>query len=330
MNAATGPGGRRRAVVSGGSGFLGSHLCERLLAQDWEVVAVDNFSTGHRRNIAHLLGDTRFELVTADICEPLDLPGPIDLVLNFASPASPPRYSQLAIETLNVGALGTERLLQLASARGARFVHASTSEVYGDPAVHPQVETYWGHVNPIGPRSMYDEAKRFAEAMIMAYHRTKGVDVGIVRIFNTYGPRLDASDGRVVSNLLTQAMAGQPLTVYGDGLQTRSFCYVDDEVDGILRLAESDLVGPVNIGNPTEHTMLELAQAVLKVTNSGSGVEHRDLPTDDPTRRCPDISLARRELGWQPRIGLEEGLLRTARWFRDNESIQRPAPLVGS
>ncbi len=294
------------------------------------MIAIDNLSTGHERNVAHLLANPLFSLVTADICEPVEIAGPVELILNFASPASPPRYTELSIETLNVGSVGTERLLQLAAHKGARFVHASTSEVYGDPSVHPQVETYWGHVNPLGPRSMYDEAKRFAEAMIMAYHRRFGVDVGIVRIFNTYGPRLDACDGRVVSNLLTQALAGEPLTVYGDGRQTRSFCYVDDEVDGILRLAASDLVGPVNIGNPAEHTMLELVDTVVRVTGSRSGIEHRALPTDDPTRRCPDISLAQRELGWQPKVGLDEGLARTATWFRDHETLRQPAPVLGS
>ncbi len=321
MTEASGPARLRRAVVTGGSGFLGSHLCERLLADRWHVVAVDNFSTGYRRNVTHLLDNRNFELVAADVCEPLDLSGSVDLILNFASPASPPRYMDLAIETLKVGSMGTERMLQMASATGARFVHASTSEVYGDPAVHPQVESYWGNVNPLGPRSMYDESKRFAEALIMAYHRKRAVDVGVVRIFNTYGPRLDPDDGRVVSNFLAQALAGKPLTVYGDGLQTRSFCYVDDEVDGILRLAYSDLIGPVNIGNPTEHTMLELAETVIEVTGSSSAVEHRDLPADDPSRRCPDISQAVHALGWQPRTPLREGLLLTAAWFRERAAL---------
>ncbi len=306
----------RRVVVTGGAGFLGSHLVDAFLARGDEVIAVDNLSTGNLANIAHLDGNPRFRFVRADLCDGLTVDGPVDLVMHFASPASPPRYLALAIETLRVGSIGTEHALRLAGEKGARLILASTSEVYGDPHVHPQVETYWGNVNPIGPRSCYDEAKRYAEALTMAYHRHRGVDVGIVRIFNTYGPRLDPADGRVVSNFLAQALRGAPLTVYGDGRQTRSFCYVDDEVRGFLALADSTEVGPINIGNPGEFTMLELAREVLAVTGSASEVVFEPLPQDDPTQRRPDITLARERLGWEPRIALREGLERTAAWFR--------------
>jgi len=305
----------RRVVVTGGAGFLGSHLCEALVARGDSVVAVDDLSTGVADNVASLSGNSAFELVVGDVSEGIDVAGPVDAVLHFASPASPPDYLARPLETLAVGSEGTRHALALAAANGARFILASTSEVYGDPLVHPQPEAYWGNVNPVGPRSVYDEAKRFAEALTMATHRAKGVDVGILRIFNTYGPRLRPGDGRVVSNFLVQALAGQPLTVYGDGSQTRSLCYVDDEVAGILALLDSTLVGPVNIGSSNELTVLELARAVLEVTGSRSSIAHEPLPVDDPTRRRPDITVARRELGWEPVTSLEEGLRRTAAFF---------------
>jgi len=310
----SGPGGRR-VVVTGGAGFLGSHLCDALVARGDRVVCVDDLSTGLAENVSGLVGNPAFELMVADASVPYDIDGPVDAVLHFASAASPPDYLARPLETLAVGSDGTRHGLALAKNHGARFVLASTSEVYGDPAVHPQVENYWGNVNPVGPRSVYDEAKRFAEALTMAWHRTHGTDVGIVRIFNTYGPRLRPGDGRVVSNFLTQALGGRPLTVYGDGSQTRSLCFVSDEVAGILALLDSDLVGPVNIGNPDEHTMLQLARIVLEVTGSASEIVHGPLPQDDPTRRCPDISLARRELHWEPVVALPDGLRRTAASF---------------
>lgn len=306
-----------RVVVAGGAGFLGSHLCDRLLARGDEVVAVDNLVTGDTANIAHLLDRPDFTFVEADIAEGLSVDGPVTAVLNFASPASPKDYLGLPIETLVTGSLGTQRTLELAEAKGARFLMASTSEVYGDPLVHPQPESYWGNVNPIGPRSVYDEAKRYAEALTMAFHRERGVDVRLLRIFNTYGPRMQADDGRVVSNFIVQALTGEPLTIYGDGTQTRSFCYVDDEVTGILALLDGPVVGPVNIGNDGEFTMLELAELVLEVTGSASPVEHRPLPQDDPTQRRPDLTIARTQLGWSPVISLREGLERTVPYFRE-------------
>ena len=306
-----------RIVVAGGAGFLGSHLCELLLARGDEVVCVDNLVTGEAGNVTHLLGRDDFVFVKHDVILPLDVSGVVDAVMNLASPASPRDYLGLPIETLDVGSAGTRNLLELAREKGAVFFMASTSEVYGDPEVHPQTEEYWGHVNPVGPRSVYDEAKRFAEAMTMAYHRYHGVDVRIVRIFNTYGDRMRPDDGRAVSNFLVQALEGQPLTVYGDGTQTRSFCYVDDEVRGILALLESDYVGPVNIGNPDEYTILELAQTVLEVTGSSSEIVFEPLPVDDPTQRRPDITLARRLLGWEPTVNLREGIERTASYFRE-------------
>jgi dTDP-glucose 4,6-dehydratase len=302
-------------VVTGGAGFLGSHLCEALVARGDRVVAVDDLSTGVEANVASLVDNRAFELVVADVSQALPVEGPVDAVMHFASPASPPDYLARPLETLAVGSEGTRRALTLAAAHGARFVLASTSEVYGDPLVHPQTETYWGNVNPVGARSVYDEAKRFAEALTMAWHRARSTDVGIVRIFNTYGPRLRPGDGRVVSNFLTQAIEGRPLTVYGDGSQTRSLCFVDDEVAGILALLDSDLTGPVNIGNPDELTVLELAHAVLSLTGSSSAIVYKPLPADDPTRRRPDITVARRELGWEPVVALEEGLRRTAASF---------------
>ncbi len=309
-----------RVVVTGAAGFLGSHLCDRLIERGDEVVAVDNLLTGRLDNLAHLFGRPEFTFLHHNVSSYVHVPGPVDAVLHFASPASPKDYLELPIQTLKVGSLGTHNLLGLAKEKGARFLLASTSEVYGDPEVHPQPEHYWGHVNPVGPRGVYDEAKRFAEALTMAYHRSHGVEVRIARIFNTFGPRLRPADGRVVSNFLVQAQAGKPLTVYGDGSQTRSFCYVDDEVAGLLALLASDHVGPVNIGNPDEFTVAELARLVLEVTGSSSEIVHEPLPVDDPTRRRPDISLARRVLGWEPRVPLREGLAHTASWLREVET----------
>jgi nucleoside-diphosphate-sugar epimerase len=306
-----------RVVVAGGAGFLGSHLCDRLVERGDTVVCLDDLSTGSKENVAHLLGHDRFGLVVTNVSEKVELgdDAPIDAVCNLASPASPPAYLARPFDTLAVGSEGTRRLLELARAHDARFLMASTSEVYGDPEVHPQVESYRGNVDPTGPRSVYDEAKRFAESLTMAMHRTHGVNVGIVRIFNTYGPRLSPGDGRVVSNFIVQALRGAPLTVYGDGSQTRSLCFVDDEVRGLLALLDSSLTGPVNIGNPDERSMLELAHFVLEVTGSSSGITYEPLPKDDPTRRCPDITLARKALGWEPTTGLREGIERTIEYF---------------
>jgi dTDP-glucose 4,6-dehydratase len=304
-----------RIVVTGGAGFLGSHTCEVLLGRGDEVVVLDNLSTGNLANLDHLLGRDGFSFVHHDVTRYVDVPGRVDAVLHLASPASPKDYLEMPIQTLKVGSLGTLNTLGLAKAKGARYFLASTSEVYGDPEVHPQTESYWGHVNPVGPRAVYDEAKRFAEAMTMAYHRHHGVDIRISRTFNTYGPRMRPADGRVVSNFLVAAHAGKALTVYGDGSQTRSFCYVDDQVRGLVALLDSDHVGPVNIGNPDEFTVLELAQAVLEVTGSHSDIVFEPLPTDDPTRRRPDISLAATVLEWHPEVALRQGLERTAAWF---------------
>ena len=312
-----------RILVTGAAGFLGSHLCDRLLAEGHEVIGMDNFLTGDPQNLAHLAGHERFSFIRHDVTEFIFVPGKVDAVLHFASPASPNRkspygYPNLPIQTLKVGAMGTHHALGVAKAHGARFLMASTSEVYGDPEVHPQPESYWGRVNPIGERSVYDEAKRYAEAMTMAYHRFHGVDTRIVRIFNTYGPRMRLDDGRVIPNFIKQALRGEPLTVYGDGSQTRSFCYVDDLIDGIYRLLLSDEHEPVNIGNPAEFTILELAETVNRILGNQAGVvfleEARD--RDDPQRRCPDISRARRVLDWEPKISLEEGLARTIDDFR--------------
>jgi dTDP-glucose 4,6-dehydratase len=304
-----------RAVVTGGAGFLGSHLCRALVRRGWDVLAVDSLVTGRIENIDDLLELAAFQFKEHDVTQSFAVDGEVDAVLHFASPASPRDYLDYPIKTLKVGSLGTHNTLGLAKATGARYLLASTSEVYGDPQVHPQDEGYWGHVNPVGPRGVYDEAKRFAEAMAMAYHRTHGLDVKVVRIFNTYGPGLRAGDGRVVSNLLVQAMDGKPLTVYGDGSQTRSYCYVDDEVRGVLALLDSDWTGPMNIGNPDEFTVLDLAHTVLEVTGSGSEIVFEPLPVDDPARRRPDITLATQVLGWRPEVDLREGLARTYEWF---------------
>jgi dTDP-glucose 4,6-dehydratase len=305
-----------RAVVTGGAGFLGSHLCERLLAEGCEVVAVDNLLTGSRENIAHLLARDDFQFVQHDVSKPFEIAGEVDYVLHFASPASPIDYLELPIQTLKVGSLGTHNALGLAKAKGARFLLASTSEVYGDPLIHPQPETYWGNVNPVGPRGVYDEAKRFAEAMAMAYHRVHGLEVRIVRIFNTYGPRMRLRDGRVVPAFFQQALAGQPLTVFGDGSQTRSFCYVDDLIEGIYRLLRSDIETPTNIGNPHEMTILEFAQKIIAFTGSSSTIDFRPLPEDDPKTRQPDITKARTLLGWEPKVDLDQGLAKTVEHFR--------------
>jgi dTDP-glucose 4,6-dehydratase len=302
-----------RVVVAGGAGFLGSHLCDHLIARGDTVICLDDLSTGNRDNVAHLMGDERFTLLVTDVSEKVELEtdDKVDAVCNLASPASPPAYLARPLDTLAVGSEGTRRLLELARAQEARFLMASTSEVYGDPEVHPQTESYRGNVDPTGPRSVYDEAKRFSESLTMAMHRHHGVNVGIARIFNTYGPRLSPGDGRVVSNFIDQARRGEPLTIYGDGSQTRSFCYVDDEIAGLVALLDSTLTGPVNIGNPDERTMLDLADLVREVAGSTSTVVHRPLPVDDPTRRCPDITLARRQLGWSPSVGLRDGIART-------------------
>ena len=309
-----------RVLITGAAGFLGSHLTDRFLAEGHDVVGVDNFITGHPDNIAHLMGEPRFRFVQHDVTTFVYVEGPLDGVLHFASPASPIDYLELPIQTLKVGSLGTHKTLGLAKAKGARYFLASTSEVYGDPQVHPQPESYWGHVNPVGPRGVYDEAKRFAEALTMAYHRYHTVDTRIVRIFNTYGPRMRARDGRVVSNFVVQALKGEPLTIYGDGSQTRSFCFVSDLVDGLYRLFLSERTEPTNIGNPHEFTVRQLAEAVLRLTRSRSPLEFRALPTDDPKVRQPDITVARRELGWEPTVQLDEGLGRTIAYFRDRLS----------
>jgi dTDP-glucose 4,6-dehydratase len=304
-----------RALVTGGAGFLGSHLCDALLADGDSVVAVDNLLTGRRSNLDHLSRDTRFEFEQIDINRPFDC-GKVDYVFHFACPASPVDYTKYGIETLQVGSLGTFHALDVARKYGAKYLTSSTSECYGDPLEHPQKETYWGHVNPIGPRSVYDEAKRFSEAVTMAYHRYYNVDTRIARIFNTYGPRMQLNDGRVVPNFMKQALRGEDLTVYGDGSQTRSFCYVSDEIDGFMRLAKSSEHLPVNIGNPTEFTILECAQRVLAVTGSKSKIRYEPLPQDDPKQRRPDITKARTLLGWEPKINLETGLRMSLEYFR--------------
>ena len=305
-----------RAVVTGGAGFLGSHLCDLLVEKGWEVVCLDNLVTGANSNISHLLPNPRFRFVQHDVTKYVEVAGSVDAVLHFASPASPPDYLKIPIQTLKVGSLGTHNALGLALAKKAKFLLASTSECYGDPEVSPQPESYWGHVNPVGPRGCYDEAKRFAEALTMAYHRYHGVDTRIVRIFNTYGPRMRLNDGRALPNFLYQALSGLPITVYGDGKQTRSFCYVSDLMDGIYRLLESDEHEPTNIGNPQEITILEFADRVRKLIGANVPIEFHPLPQDDPRQRCPDITKAKRILGWQPKINLEQGLRSTYDYFR--------------
>lgn len=314
-----------RVVVTGGAGFLGSHLCDAIMARGDSAVCVDNLATGRPDNVAHLMGQPGFTFVEADVSSALDVAGPVDAVAHLASPASPPDYLRLPLETLAVGSHGTENALRLAHRHGARFVLASTSEVYGDPAVHPQTEDYWGNVNPVGPRSVYDEAKRFGEALTRAYRETHGVNAGIIRIFNTYGPRMSARDGRIVTNFITQALNGDPLTIYGDGSQTRSFCYVDDLIRGIMGMIDCAESGPVNLGNPEEFTVADFARLVLRVTGSDSPVEHLPLPVDDPTRRCPAIARASQVLGWQPQIGVEDGVRRTVEWFRSRPEEVRMA-----
>jgi len=305
-----------RALVTGGAGFLGSHLCAYLLERGYEVVAMDNFLTGDARNLEHLLGKPGFQFVTYDVTNYVHVPGRLDAILHFASPASPIDYLEHPIQTLKVGSLGTHKTLGLAKEKKARYLLASTSEVYGDPLVHPQTEDYWGNVNPIGPRGVYDEAKRFAEAMVMAYHRTHGVDTRIARIFNTYGPRMRLRDGRALPAFLTQALTGEDITVFGDGRQTRSFCYVSDLIDGIVRLLESSENEPVNIGNPNEMTIEEFAREILRLTGSRSKIVYRPLPKDDPKQRRPDITRARKLLGWEPKVPLADGLAKTIESFR--------------
>jgi dTDP-glucose 4,6-dehydratase len=310
-----------RVVVTGGAGFLGSHLCEQLLADDCEVLALDNFLTGLPSNVEHLMGNPAFRLLKADITDYVHVPGPVDQVLHFASPASPIDYLQLPIETLKVGSIGTMHTLGLAKEKGARYLLASTSETYGDPKVHPQPESYWGHVNPVGPRGVYDEAKRFAEAMTMAYRRYHNVDTAIVRIFNTAGPRMRPKDGRAIPTFIRQALRGEPITVAGDGTQTRSIQYVDDLVEGVIGLLRSGHSGPMNIGNPHEVSMLDLATEIRDLCQSSSEIEFIPRPEDDPTIRQPDISLAKEVLGWEPKVGLHEGLGHTIAYFREHPEV---------
>jgi dTDP-glucose 4,6-dehydratase len=308
-------------VITGGAGFLGSHLSERLLRDGYEVLCLDNFLTGTPNNVEHLLGDDRFRLLKVDVTDWIHISGPVDAVLHFASPASPADYLQLPIQTLKVGSVGTFHAVGLAQEKGARFLLASTSEVYGDPQVHPQPETYWGHVNPVGPRGVYDEAKRFAEAMTVAYRDHREVDAAIVRIFNTFGPRMRPDDGRAIPTFISQALRGEPITVAGDGTQTRSVCYVDDLVDGVVRLLQSDLPGPINIGNPHEFSVLELAELIRELAGSSSSIEFVALPQDDPLVRRPDITVATRDLGWTPQVDVEDGLRRTINWFRTHPDL---------
>jgi len=305
-----------RVVLTGGAGFLGSHLCDVLIAKGWDVLCIDNLITGSEANIAHLLSNPRFRFVNQDVSNPIEVSGAVDAVMHFASPASPPDYMKYPIETLKVGSYGTHNSLELARAKKARFLMASTSECYGDPDVSPQPESYWGHVNCVGPRAVYDEAKRYAEATVMAYHRHFGLETRIVRIFNTYGPRMRLNDGRALPNFLYQALAGEPITVYGDGKQTRSFCYVSDLIEGIYRLFESNEHMPVNIGNPHEITILEFAERVRALVGAKVPIVFKELPQDDPKQRCPDITKAKRILGWEPKVKLEDGLQRTYDFFR--------------
>jgi dTDP-glucose 4,6-dehydratase len=314
-----------RAVITGGAGFLGSHLCDYLIEHGWDVLSIDNLVTGSEGNAAHLVKHPRFRTMRHDVSNYIDVPGPVDYVLHFASPASPVDYLKLPIQTLKVGALGTHNSLGLALAKKAKYFLASTSECYGDPQISPQPETYWGHVNPIGPRGVYDEAKRYAEAMVMAYHRYHGVDTHIVRIFNTYGPRMRLNDGRALPNFVYQALRGQPITVYGDGKQTRSFCYVSDLIEGIYRLMNSDEHEPVNIGNPQEITILEFAERVRALLGLEVPIIFEPLPQDDPKQRCPDISKAKRLLGWEPKVNLNEGLKLTLDFFRQQVAAEQAA-----
>jgi len=309
------------SVVLGGAGFLGSHLVDSLISDGNKVVVLDDFSSGTMKNLEQVQDHPLFSIQRHDICYRIEMDDEVDMVFNFASPASPPRYLENPIHTLQTGSAGTNNAILFALEKKARLVQASTSEVYGDPLEHPQTETYWGNVNPIGIRSCYDEAKRYGEALCMAYKRSEDLDVAIVRIFNTYGPRLGATDGRVVSNLIVQALAGSPLTIYGDGFQTRSFCFVSDLIHGIRKLASSDVCGPINIGNPVEFTVLELAQMVKQITATSSTIEYLDLPVDDPMQRCPEIALARTVLNWEPRIGLEDGLCQTIQWFKERGGL---------
>jgi dTDP-glucose 4,6-dehydratase len=315
---------RKRAIVTGGAGFLGSHLCERLVGEGWWVLCIDNFLTGLPENVDHLLAQEGFRLRDGDVTDALRVPGPVEAVFHLASPASPMDYLRFPVQTLKAGSVGTLNALELAADKRARFVLASTSETYGDPLVHPQPETYWGNVNPVGPRAVYDEAKRFAEAMTVAFRSSQGVNTGIVRIFNTYGPRMRASDGRAIPTFIDQALRGSPLTVAGDGSQTRSVCYVDDLIDGLVRMLHSDHAGPVNLGNPHELTMLELAGTVRELTASHSPITFIPRPVDDPGVRRPDITVARSTLGWEPRVDVAEGLLRTIGWFRQRSLRATP------
>jgi dTDP-glucose 4,6-dehydratase len=314
-----------RAVITGGAGFLGSHLSELMLSRGWEVLVLDNLVTGSEDNVAHLKSNPNFRMARTDVSRYIDVQGPVDAVLHFASPASPPDYLKLPIQTLKVGALGTHNTLGLALAKKAKYLLASTSECYGDPSVSPQPESYWGHVNPVGPRGVYDEAKRYAEAMTMAYHRYHGLNTHIVRIFNTYGPRMRLNDGRALPNFLYQALVGEPITVYGDGKQTRSFCYVSDLLEGIYRLLESDEHEPTNIGNPQELTILEFAERVRKLVGTNTPINFHPLPQDDPKQRCPDITKARRILKWEPKVNLEAGLQTTYEYFKDKVAQAQPA-----
>ena len=316
---------KQAALITGGAGFLGSHLCERFLAEGWEVTCMDNLITGNLANVEHLFRDSNFHFEHRDVTEFIHIVGRLDAVMHFASPASPIDYLELPIQTLKVGSLGTHKALGLAHAKKARFLLASTSECYGDPLVHPQSEDYWGNVNPVGPRGVYDEAKRFAEALTMAYHRVHGVDTRIVRIFNTYGPRMRLEDGRALPAFMSQALAGEALTVFGDGSQTRSFCYVEDLVEGIWRLLGSDENLPVNIGNPNEMTIRQFADKVIEITGSSSEIEYRDLPQDDPKVRQPDISKAKRLLGWEPKVELDDGLRRTLAYFQERTASPNKA-----
>ncbi|MBD3388554.1 MAG: NAD-dependent epimerase/dehydratase family protein [Candidatus Altiarchaeales archaeon] len=307
----------KRVLVTGGAGFIGSHLCDRLLGGGWHVICMDNLLTGSMRNIDHLLGEKDFEFIEHDVSKYIEVEGDLDYILHFACPASPIDYQKLPIQTMKVDSLGTLNTLGVAKAKGSRYLQASTSEVYGDPLVHPQPESYWGNVNPIGPRSVYDEAKRFSEALVMAYHRTHAIDTRIVRIFNTYGPRMRIDDGRVVPTFISQALKGEDLSVFGDGKQTRSFCYITDQVEGILKLMESDYHEPVNVGNPGEFNMLELAEIIIELTGSKSKIGFEPLPEDDPKVRCPDIALAGEVLGWKPKVHLREGLSKTIDYFKE-------------